>query len=54
MGWLARGSHGEELIFDYEPYRTCVYTSNDEKLNYWRGLQKDAMLMNLKSSLEVV
>ena len=36
MAWVARGSHGEELIFEYEPYRTCVYTSNDEKINYWR------------------
>lgn len=37
MAWVACGMYGEEFIFDYEPYRTCVYTSNDEKINYWRG-----------------
>lgn len=37
MAWLVRGSHGEEFIFDYEPYRICKYTSNDEKICYWRG-----------------
>lgn len=37
MSWVACGSHNEELIFDYEPYRTCKYTSNDEKICYWRG-----------------
>lgn len=37
MAWVACGMYGEEFIFDYKPYRTCVYTSNDEKINHWRG-----------------
>ena len=32
--------HDEEFIFDYEPYLTCAYTSNDEKINYWRGFEE--------------
>lgn len=32
MSWLAHGKHGEELIFDYEPYRVCVHISSDEKV----------------------
>lgn len=54
MAWVACGMYGEEFIFDYKPYRTCVYTSNDEKINYWRGLQKDAILMNLKNFQKVL
>lgn len=40
MSWLACGRYGEEFIFDYEPYRTCVYTSNEEKIEYWKGFRE--------------
>lgn len=33
MAQVACGMYGEEFIFDYEPYLTCAYTSNDEKKN---------------------
>lgn len=41
MAQVACGMYGEEFIFDYEPYLTCAYTSNDEKkINYWRGFEE--------------
>jgi hypothetical protein len=39
MSWLACGKHGDELIFDYEPYRVCVHISSDEKVEYWKGFR---------------
>lgn len=40
--------HGEEFIFDYEPHRICTYTSNDEKINYWRGFEEGRYIDKLK------
>lgn len=40
MAWIAVNEYGEEFIFDYEPHRASVYTSDDEKIEYWEGYRE--------------
>lgn len=42
MAWLACGFYNDEFIFNYKPHRACVYTSNDEKIEYWKGFSDDS------------
>ena len=35
MAWVVCDIRGKAFIFNNKPHRACIYTSNDEKIEYW-------------------